>query len=630
MCGIAGIITQNSDAARGALGRMVAAQTHRGPDDQGQEVFAVGSAWLGLGQCRLSIIDLSEAGHQPMVHGGTGDQIVFNGEIYNFQTLRRELETAGAAFRGHSDTEVLLEALVHWGPDCIGRLEGMYAFAYYRRSDRKLLLARDPLGIKPLYVACLPDAFLFASEVRAILASGLVPRRLDRQAVAGFLAYGSVPEPLTIHEGIRAFTSGCWQWFDAQSPSQDPLEKPRRYWQFPQVDHALSERVVIPRLRETLDSAVHDHLVSDVPIGVFLSAGLDSTIVASLAARHTPQLRTFTIGFADQPDLSEAALAAETARRLGTVHTEIQINGKDAEASARRWLDSLDQPSVDGLNTYVISQAVRGQGIVVVLSGLGGDELFGGYSSFGRVPRMEQMVRRLNWLPRWGRTALSSVATIGRPVAVKEKAGDIARTQGSRLELFLQCRRIMSDAQLTTMGLRAAEEGLTPAFLAPTLMQDIEPTSSDQVAGLSQLESRFYMGNTLLRDSDTNGMAHSLEIRVPLLDRRILDLAYAIPGEVRIPGGVNNKHLLRIAFEDHLRPELAARSKTGFTLPIGHWIAGPMRDLCDSAIGQLEEHLDPAGVKAVWNGFVDGNDRTRWTRPFALCVLGHHVQRMGA
>ncbi len=568
-----------------------------------------------------------------MIHPETGHRLVFNGEIYNFQVLRDELTGQGVVFRGHSDTEVLLHGLVKHGPAYIERLEGMYAFALFDPKDNKLLLARDPMGIKPLYMAAVSNAFLFASEVRGIMASGLIERRFDSQAIAGFLAYGSIPEPCTLFECVRMLPAGCWQLIDAAAPLSGPTRagsEPRRHWRFPAVDAGVNEGDAVSSIRQTLDASVRDHLVSDVPVGVFLSSGLDSTIVAGLAARHTPQLRTFTVGFADQPDLSEAGLAAETAAILGTQHTDIQITVPDAEQTALAWLQSLDQPSVDGLNTYVISQAVRAQGIVVALSGLGGDELFGGYSSFGRVPGMMKMMRTVNWLPTWGRSALSTVATLGRPQAVREKATDMARTDGGLVELFLQCRRTMSNEQLAALGIDADAIGLTPAFIPPESYAALPQTSGDVIAGLSRLESAFYMRNTLLRDSDTNGMAHSLEIRVPMLDRRLLDYVFALRGDVRLPSGKADKHLLRRSFASLLRPALTERRKTGFTLPIGRWIAGPMRELCESGLAHLKSLnlLRPEGVDGVWQSFLQGPDRVRWSRAFALCVLGLHTKRM--
>jgi asparagine synthase (glutamine-hydrolysing) len=630
VCGIAGLIVHKEEIARKALSSMVTAQVHRGPDDVGEKILPFGDNVVGLGQRRLSILDLSPAGHQPMFHAESGDRIVFNGEIYNFGVFRDELSSLGVKWKGHSDTEVLLHGLVRWGPEFISRLEGMFAFAWLRSRERQLVLARDPLGIKPLYVAHTSQSFLFASEVRALMASQLVPRKIDSQAVAGFLAYGSIPEPRTFFQNVSAFPAGCYQTIEIDTVLKKSQSSPKQHWSFPEIDSNLNQEQVLDSIARTLDASVRGHLVSDVPVGVFLSSGLDSTIVAGLAAKHAPNLRTFTVGFSDQPDMSESHMAGRTAALLGTKHTDIQITGPEAESAALAWLRSLDQPSVDGLNTYIISRAVRAEGIVVALSGLGGDELFGGYSSFGRVPRMSNMVRRISWLPAWGRSAISSVATLGRPEAVRQKATDIIRTNGGLVELFLQCRRTMSNRQLHALGIVPEQLDLTEDFLTQQARDQLTSTANDPVADLSQLESTFYMRNTLLRDSDTNGMAHSLEIRVPLLDRRMLDLVYAIPGHIRLPDGNANKHLLRHAFRDLLRPELVAQTKRGFTLPVGRWMVGPMRDLCESGLAHLKklDILRPEGIDTVWRAFINGPDHERWSRAFALCVLGLHTQRM--
>lgn len=629
MCGIAGLIASREDIARPALASMLQAQLHRGPDDAGEELLSFGASILGLGQRRLAILDLSPAGHQPMVHPDTGDRLVLNGEIYNCNVLRDELTAHGVRWRGHSDTEVLLHGLARWGTEFIPRLQGMFAFAWLSFRQRRLLLARDPLGIKPLYVASTPQAFLFASEVRAITASGLVPRNMDPKAVAGFLAYGSIPEPTTLYENVAAFPAGCYQWIEIGGATGYRVQPPRRHWSFPHPSATIDGSQVSESVSTTLDAAVRDHLLSDVPVGVFLSSGLDSSIVAGLAVRHAPDLRTFTVGFTDQPDMSESQMAARTAALLGTKHTEIPVTGPEAESAAVAWLRSLDQPSVDGLNTYIISRAVRAQGIIVALSGLGGDELFGGYSSFARVPRMAEMMRHVRWLPARGREALGSVATVGRPATVRQKAADMLRSNGGLVELFLQNRRSMSNGQLRALGIEPARIGLTEDFITPETRDELGSQAEDAGALLSQLESGFYMKNTLLRDSDTNGMAHGLEIRVPMLDRRMLDLVLSIPGHIRLPDGRANKHLLREAFKNMLRPELTEQAKRGFTLPVGRWMVGPMRELCESGVDYLKglSILQKDGVDAVWKSFVNGRDQSRWSRAFALCVLGLHMQR---
>ena len=630
MCGIAGVIVQDPTVAQKALAAMVAAQTHRGPDDSGDHFNSCGPMTLGLGFRRLAILDLSPAGHQPMVHPETGDCLVFNGEIYNFQSLRQELASAGVTFRSQGDTEVLLQALVKWGPAALDRLAGMYAFAFYQRSTRKLLLARDPLGIKPLYVAKVPGAFLFSSEVRSLLASGLVPRQVNPRAVAGFLAYGFVPEPETTIASIREFPAGCFQNIDTDKLDA-PLPEPRRFWDIPTPRPEASQENICQQLQATLQQSVREHLLSDVPVGVFLSAGLDSTIIASLAARETNQLRTFTVGFADNPEMSESQPAADTARRLGAQHTEIQLLAKDAEQACLPWLQALDRPSIDGLNTFIISRAIRSQGIVVALSGLGGDELFGGYATFRTVPRLARILRSAGWLPPWSRRLLSSAITVGRPSAVVQKAGDMAQRGPDVFELCLQMRRLMSDRQLADLGVDASALGLTRSFLLPETFNRLKGDSvSDDVWNISRWESRFYMSNMLLRDTDAIGMSQSLEIRVPFLDRRVLDYAYALPGQSRLPKSAPGKYLLRRCFADMLPEELACRSKTGFTLPIGRWLKGPLRELGEDSIGRLKRTglLRPEAIDSIWNKFQAGNDTRYWSRAFALCVLGFYFRRL--
>ncbi|HVZ93465.1 MAG TPA: asparagine synthase (glutamine-hydrolyzing), partial [Phycisphaerales bacterium] len=408
MCGIAGIVTRDKPLAERALRAMLCAETHRGPDDEGLELIDTGGnggsggggTVVALGQRRLSIIDLSPLGHQPMHHAESGDWLTYNGELYNYMTFRRELEREGVRFRGHSDTEVMLAALVRWGPSAIERFEGMFAIIWYRAKQRTLVIARDPVGIKPLYVVRTARAFALASEVRALVESGLIDKRLDRAGLATLLAYGAVAEPHTLFEGVRSFPAGCWQEIPVDSLLDREHPAPKRYWSPPQADSSITEADATAQLRETLGDAVRDHLISDVPVGVFLSSGIDSTLLAGLAAKHLPDLRSFTVAFADNPDLSEGEMAARTAKEFGLRHTEVQITAREAEAEAAKWLMAQDQPSVDGLNVYIVSGAVKRQGMTVALSGLGGDEVFGGYPSFIDVPRLAGMMRKVRAVPR--------------------------------------------------------------------------------------------------------------------------------------------------------------------------------------------------------------------------------------
>ncbi len=630
MCGIAGILAPPTIDVRRALGSMLSCQTHRGPDDQGTEFVELGELHLGLGQRRLSIIDLSPMGHQPMIHPETGDVLTYNGELYNFQDLRRELEALGSRFRGHSDTEVILHALTRWGPKVLERLNGMFALAFYSKKDRTLLLARDPIGMKPLYVAQTEHQLAFASEVRGVLASGVVTPYIDLRAVSGLLAYGAVQEPLSFFKAIRSFPAGSAQTFSVGPAGTIAAGPIHRFWDFPKVNPSLREADVIPMIRSTMEKAVEEHLISDVPVGVFLSSGLDSTIIAGLATKYSKSIRTLTVGFAlDDPDRSESAAAEATARELGVQHSDIQISSIEAERLTIDWLTKLDQPSVDGLNTFVISKAVRGAGIIVALSGLGGDELFGGYPSFEQVPRFVRTLQRAGFVPPALRSAAARMAMFANPRLVRDKAAEMCAIGSDVHRLYLHRRRLMADAALTELGLSWEREGLHSTYLLPEVYRECAEEPGDPVASVSRLEARYYMRNMLLRDTDNNGMAHSLEIRPPFLDKRVMDLAFSIPGQVRLPTGRANKHLLRVAFSDLLRDELRQLPKKGFYLPIRRWMLGPLRDLCIDALGHVKslEAFRPSAVDEVWQRFNAQPDSQIWSSAFMLVVLGAYLRQ---
>lgn len=629
MCGIAGIIGPAAQWLEPALARMTRVQRHRGPDDEGLAWSSLGAVRIGLGQRRLSIQDLSAAGHQPMVHPETGDLLVFNGEIYNAPTLARELESEGVRFRGHSDTEVLLHALRRWGTDCLTRLEGMYAFAWLDHVQGCLLLGRDPLGIKPLFVSRSGGHLLFASEVRALLASGQVDKTLDPRGVQSLLAYGSTQAPWTLFRSVEVFPAGHWQRIHLNHDGRLGIAGPVPHWRFPAVDKALGVEDAAQRVREQLTRSVRGHLLSDVPVGVFLSSGLDSTLVAGLAARVGADVRACTVAFADAPDQSEDELAGETAQAFGLPHEVLWLGEQDAMASVEPWLDALDQPSMDGLNTFIISRRVREQGIPVALSGQGGDELFGGYPSFADVPRMTRLLRGLNWVPPRLRASLAGPLATGRGVAFREKLADMLRAGADPTALALQRRRCFSDAQISALlGDEASSRARATGFVDPAQLADLPLQAEDVVHAVSLLESRFYLGNTLLPVGDSTGMAHSLEIRVPMLDRPLLDLALGLPGAVRLPDGVANKALLRRAFPELLRPALLQQSKRGFVIPVRRWMQGALRPVCEAALANLKQQaaFDATAVEAVWQQFLQAPESPIWSRAWLLVALGWYLR----
>jgi asparagine synthase (glutamine-hydrolysing) len=625
MCGIFGLIHPDGGTVRHALPIGTTAVAHRGPDGSGEVILPFGTGFLGLGHRRLSILELSSLGHQPMKHCRSGCYIIFNGEIYNFRRLRAHLESNGETFKSSGDTEVLLAGLVHYGPAFLEQLEGMYAFAFFDPRAATVMLARDPAGIKPLYVAKSGAAILFSSETRSIIATGLLQPRLDPRGLAGFLAYGAVQHPLTVFKDITSLAPGSHCTIGI-GPNGRWREQGRAkvFWKLPRSIEAIPEAAAVHSLRIHLERAVRDHLISDVPVGLFLSSGLDSTILGGLASRHKKDLKSFTVVFEDEPDLNEQRLAAETARLFQFNHTELTVPSSMANGALRDWFAVLDQPSIDGLNVYIISRAVREQNIKVALTGLGADELFGGYPSFRDVPRLWSLARLLHPLPAEMRRKLARIAMVGQSGPARSKLCDMLGGNGSLRSLCLQRRRLMSNLQLRRLGHTASDLGLDEDFLTPQAAPDTDADTHDPVRVISQVEFRLYQGNMLLRDADVNGMACGMELRVPFLDQRLLNFALGLPGLVRRPRRAAQKCLLRKAFPGLLRPNILKQRKRGFSLPIARWMVGPLRTKCQEALSALNDSrvLDPSGVNAVWNQFLAEPESPMWSRAFALVVLG--------
>lgn len=629
MCGIAGVVGFNRASVLETVSRMTCAQAHRGPDGEGIEVVDVGELTIGLGHRRLAILDLSPAGDQPMVHPGTGNALIFNGEIYNFQELRAELSALGELFFGHSDTEVLLCALNRWGASALQKLDGMYAFAFLDVKNGSLLLARDPLGMKPLYVAQVGDEVFFASELRALLATGRVAHTLDQGAMISMLAFGSVQQPRTIVAGVEMMQAGHYRRVDVRG-FKPVLREESVFWKPPSIDRSATVEEACERLRHSMREAVRTHLMADVPVGVFLSSGIDSTIMAALAAERQPNIHTFTVGMGEGEAGDERHLAEQTAMKLGTHHRSLLVAVHEAEAMVSAWLESMDQPSMDGLNVYIISAAVREAGIKVALSGLGGDELFCGYPSFVDVPRLRWLAGFASGLPSWARPLVGACAGIGRSEVAQQKFADILESDGSLLSLYLHRRRILSDRQLADLGLRPQDHGLSERCIPTELEARFDRVADDEIAALSLMESRFYMKSTLLRDSDSFAMAHGLEIRVPMLARSVAELAYSLPGAVRMPRRTEKKYLLRAAFADILPPAVSRQAKRSFFLPMSTWMRSSLRDRCEASIKSLADDglVDKRGANAVWQQFLQEPHSPAWSRAFSLVVLGDYLSRM--
>jgi asparagine synthase (glutamine-hydrolysing) len=620
MCGIAGFLGRSEEQVREVLSRFVGALAHRGPDDEGTLLCPMGDSVLGLAHRRLAILDLSPAGHQPMEVSGIS--IVFNGEIWNHAELRSRLAARGHTFIGTSDTEVILHWLVEYGPEGLRTIEGMYALAWIDHRTEQLFLARDPFGIKPLYYAITSEGFLFASEVRAILDSGVISRRVDRAGLATLLAFGSVQAPYTLVKGVQEFPAGHWSCFT-------PTEgfRTTQFFQFPAVQPSTPEEAR-DRLCGLIDRAVASHLMSDVPVGVLLSSGLDSRLIAAIAARHGTGITSFTLGVEEDREKSEIPAARAFAHHHGLKHVEVWLNERECLTATEEWLRDIDQPSVDGLNVYIICRAVRQAGIKVALSGLGGDELFGGYPSFADAPRLRRLVKGIKWLPRVGKSALAALLGVGRGTTVREKLSDILLGPADLRLIYLQRRRLISNQTLCRLGLAPKFLGLEPDFQSLSPLETPIP-ANDDVVEISRLECRFYQANMLLRDADANSMRHGLELRVPFLNQPLAEYALSLPGSVKLPAGRANKHLLREMMSGHLGIDPGDNPKQGFSLPLDRWMRGPLTGLAETAINRLKNGglVASRPVDRIWSRFKREPKTPAWSRALMLVVLGNYLER---
>lgn len=565
MCSISGILSASgwSDSLGSALTSMQSALRHRGPDDAG--LWIDSSAGVGLAHTRLAVLDLSPAGHQPMATSNSRYHIVFNGEIYNFRELRAGLEKDGAVFKSHADTEVLLELYARHGEVMVQMLRGMFAFCIWDQQDRSAFLARDPMGIKPLYYAALNGQFLFASELHALRHCGLVPSTVNSEAVVMFLEMGSVPDPLTLLHSVSMLEAGHSLTWRAGN-----LKK-TCFWS-PSFSSIKTDWDVVSSARSALLDSVRAHFVSDVPVGVFLSGGIDSTALVALARQlGMDQLATFSIGV-DNTSLDESSVARRTAEHFGTDHHELRLTSDVGESTFADFLKHMDQPSIDGFNSFTVSSFARSQGMKVVLSGLGGDELFGGYPSFQQVPKLARLSRSLHRLPGLAQS-IGSVLENWAPQARYRRLGAFLRQAPTLTEAWKTYRGIFSPAEAKQIASRLlgtafqVDANSWPDAFKHSLEDRLPefPTDADAV---SALELQCYMRNQLLRDSDVMSMAHGLELRVPFVDRVLFESLAQIPSGQRIQAG---KRLLLQAIPEI--PEwVANQPKRGFTFPFEQWL----------------------------------------------------------
>ena len=650
MCGICGVaFASGSKEADSRVRAMAAAMRHRGPDAEGFLTGDPRAPGLALGMRRLSIIDLA-GGRQPIWSESRDVAVVFNGELYNYRELRERLTLLGHRFATQSDTEILVHAWEEWGEECLNELRGMFAFALLDLRGRfatapLLFLARDPLGIKPLYYAQTAEGFAFASEVRALLASGLVPKHISQDALTCYLLFGSASEPVSLIEGVFSLPPGHRMLLYVPERRRVPRARP---WWDPRSSSAARDPrkpkdlgTAAKKLRPYLEDAVRAHLIADVPAGLFLSSGLDSGAIAALAARAQSGIRSFTLSFPGTL-YDESPLARKVAERCGTQHTEVPLDGSAMLARIDEAVASLDQPTMDGINTYFVSWAAREVGLKVALSGLGGDEMFAGYASFANTASLARITRLAWFVPRPLRRTVAPLISgilairLSRDAANKAIA---AWTDPDELpHPYFYARALFPPAQLKRLiepRFRPSTIGADGVTLEPTWLGWLDRAAAEAgklepVAAAAWLEMRCYMASTLLRDTDSVSMARSLEVRVPLLDTPLVEFVSSLPDAARYRAGAQ-KALMVEALAGLLPEEILGQRKKTFTLPWEEWLRGPLRPKMEASFAEIAPALAPQlrteGVRTVWQAFLEG--KASWSRPWALYVLNewcrHHL-----
>jgi asparagine synthase (glutamine-hydrolysing) len=615
MCGIAGIYGSSKlSNAPQALEAMVQAIGHRGPDASGTFI----SGDVALGHTRLSIIDLSPDSNQPFSSSDGRYTMVFNGEIYNYLEIKAELTST--TFRTNSDTEVFLEAFIQWGAAAFQKVNGMFACAIWDSQESRLLLVRDRIGIKPLYYAQVNDQLVFASEIRSLLASGLVARKLNKAVLSEYLMYQTVHAPQTMIEGVKMLEPGTY--IDI-SPSD---YKATEYWKPWQNSHQDTEPILIQKkIRELLTKSVERRLIADVPVGAFLSGGIDSSLLVGIVSeRLGKKLDTFNVSF-DESEFSEAKYARGVARKFQTNHHEIQLKPSDLLEALPDGLASMDHPSGDGLNSWIVSRETKRQGLSVALSGLGGDEVFAGYDVFQRIPRVSDNAWLLSF-PKALRVAAGQMAKLYRPGIQSSKLAQILRLDYFDLEsLYPIFRKVLLDQQIK--GLLGKKTFPNAVNQSIQLLEEFNGFENlPTLSRVSIAEMNTYMQNVLLRDTDQMSMAHALEVRVPFLDHELVEYVTHVSDQIKYPH--TPKQLLVTSFQDILPSSITSRKKMGFVLPWEEWMKGDLREFCQENIEQLIDSglMNSSAVQNLWSDFLDGKANVSWSRVWPIVVLSQWMK----
>jgi asparagine synthase (glutamine-hydrolysing) len=616
MCGIAGILRFNGEkAGLDAIRTITNCMQHRGPDADG--FFTEGP--IALGHRRLSIIDLSEVANQPMADGNDRYIIVFNGEIYNFREVKQELK--GYRFQTNGDTEVVLAAYEKWGDACFDKLKGMFAFALWDKRKEELVIARDRMGVKPLYYYHDDRVLVFASEIRAILKSGFVKPEILPEAVKEYFSYQSIGFPHSIIKDIRQLEAGSFMRISRNGQAQH-----KKYWNILTKNNAdySDKKQVQQNIRQLLMQSVAQRLISDVPLGAFLSGGIDSSAVVALMAQVSNERpNTFTVAF-DEPEFDESEYAAIIAKKYNTRHHTVLLQPASFLNEVHNALEAMDSPSGDGINTYVVSKAIRQSGLTVALSGIGGDELFAGYPIFRQFLQLKKN---------------QSVWALSYPLRKLAAAGLSFQTtnKSKRLQQLIEAPQCTIDNFYPVF-----RQILAPATLkkytsyynhgATALEQQLKEHKKGlyDFPLLSQVSVAEYMGytqHTLLKDTDQMSMAVSLEVREPFFDHDLVTYVLGIPDAIKYP--VYPKSLLVSSLNGLLPDEIVHRQKKGFVLPWSIWMRNELRSFCDDRIKNISQRpfINEKALLTLWKDFVKGDPAVRWLDIWLFVVLEHWLEK---
>jgi asparagine synthase (glutamine-hydrolysing) len=624
MCGIAGFTVSGSDSKNysAVIAEMVKALKHRGPD--AQNTWNKDTTYLG--HARLSIIDLSEASNQPMHSSDNRYVIVYNGELYNYKDLRLELQRVAQGstnsayfFKTNSDTEVVIAAYQRWGVDCLSKFNGMFAFALYDTQENTLFIARDRVGIKPLYYSYNDKRLVFASEVRSILSSDFVERKLSREAINEYFLYQTVHAPNTIIEDVKMLMPGHYMLL-----KNGDLHL-KKYWDlnnFTNASNNLDYKQTCAKTKELLFHAVERRLVADVPFGAFLSGGIDSSAVVGIMSQMSAKkVETFNVSF-DEGEFSEAKYAKKIAEKFGTNHHEIKLSPADFLKQLPESLNALDHPSGDGPNTYIVSKATKNAGVTMALSGLGGDEAFAGYDVFKRMAEINKK-SYLNILPSFLRKLPASVLKAKNKSVAGDKIYEVlTQPKVNVASAYPISRKVFSDWQIEGLLKVHSSNSLN------TLIKKIKETDKDHLLSyVSALEINTYMQNILLRDTDQMSMAVALEVRVPFLDYKLLEFVLSVKDEFKYPS--TPKKLLIDSLGDLLPDEVVNRPKMGFTLPWKNWMKNELKSFCEENIKSLSKRdfVNEQAVLNLWQQFLKDDARVSWSRVWHLIVLENWLNK---